>query len=62
MEDIPKENLDKILQLFFAEVRKRNEEYEPDSLRTMLTTLDRYLREGLQIQCQTENLIPVIKY
>ena len=46
LEDIPKENLDKTLQLFFAEVRKRNgEEYEPDSLRTMLAGLDRYLKE-----------------
>ena len=38
--------MNKTLQLFFAEVRKRNgEEYEPDSLRTMLAGLDRYLKE-----------------
>ena len=46
LEDIPKSELDGILQRFFAEVRKQDGgEYEPESLRTMLASLDRFLRE-----------------
>ena len=46
LEEIPKGHLDGILQLFFTEIRKNNgTNYEPDSLRTMLAALDRYLRE-----------------
>ena len=46
LEEIPKERLDGILQLFFAEIRKNDgTNYEPDSLRTMLAALDRHLRE-----------------
>lgn len=46
LEDIPRSELDGILQRFFAEVRKQDgREYEPESLRTMLASLDRYLRE-----------------
>ena len=46
LEEIPKERLDGILQLFFAEIRKNDgSNYEPDSLRTMLAALDRHLRE-----------------
>ena len=38
--------LDRILQRFFAEIRKEDgTEYEPDSLRTMLASLDRYFKE-----------------
>ena len=34
------------MQFFFAEIRKNDgSEYEPDSLRTMLSSLDRWLRE-----------------
>ncbi len=41
------ENLDKVLQLFCSEVRKKNgDEYEPDSLRTMIGALDRVLKEN----------------
>ena len=44
LEEIPKEQLDDILQLFFAEIRKNNgANYEPDSLRTMMAALDRHL-------------------
>ena len=44
LEEIPKGHLDGILQFFFAEIRKNDEtNYEPDSLRTMLAALDRYL-------------------
>jgi len=40
------EQLDGILQLFFAEIRKNDgTNYEPDSLRTMMAALDRHLRE-----------------
>ena len=46
LENIPVDHLDEILQFFFAEVRKNDgSEYEPDSLRTMLSSLDRWLRE-----------------
>ena len=39
--------LDKILQRYFAEIRKEDgSEYEPGSLRTMLSSLDRYFKEG----------------
>ncbi|CAH3026375.1 unnamed protein product, partial [Porites evermanni] len=38
--------LDETLQKFFAEIRKKDgSEYEPDSLRVMLASLDRHLRE-----------------
>ena len=47
LEEIPKESLDSILQLFFAEVCKRDgTDYEPDSLRTMLAALDRHLKNN----------------
>ena len=43
---IPESELDGILQRFFAELRKQDGgEYEPDSLRTMLASLDRFLRD-----------------
>ena len=43
-EIILKEQLDGILQLFFAEIRKNDgTNYEPDSLRTMMAALDRQL-------------------
>ena len=46
LEEIPKECLDGILQLFFAEIRKNaGTNYKADSLRTMMAALDRYLRE-----------------
>lgn len=46
LEEVPKAELDKVLQLFFAELRKKDgSEYEPESLRTMLASLDRFLRE-----------------
>ena len=36
----------KTLQHFFAELRKQNgSEYEPESLRTMLSSLDRFLHD-----------------
>jgi len=44
LEDIPKSELDGILQYFFAEVCKQDGEYEPESLRTMLASLDRFLQ------------------
>ncbi|CAH3158175.1 unnamed protein product [Porites lobata] len=38
--------LDETLQKFLAEIRKKDgSEYEPDSLRVMLASLDRHLRE-----------------
>ena len=38
--------LDETLQKFFAEIRKKDgSEYEPDSLRVMLASLDQHLRE-----------------
>ena len=46
MENIPVNDLDDILQSFFAEIRKSDgTEYEPECLRVMLSAMDRYLRE-----------------
>ena len=45
--DTSSSELDKILQHFFAELRKKDcTNYEPDSLRTMLGALDRYFRNA----------------
>ena len=39
--------LDEKLQTFFAEVRKKNgSDYEPNSLRVMIASLDRHLKEA----------------
>ena len=41
-----RKQVDETLQKFFAEIRKKDgSEYEPDSLRVMLASLDRHLRE-----------------
>ena len=46
LENIPVNDLDDILQSFFAEIRKSDgTEYEPECLRVMLSAMDRYLRE-----------------
>ena len=38
--------LDNVLSKFYAEVRKENgDEYEPDSLKVMQASIDRFLRE-----------------
>jgi len=43
---IEPQELDGVLQRFFAEIRKADgTEYEPESLRTMLGALDRHFRE-----------------
>ena len=47
LQDIPREELDQTLQLFYAEVQKAGgSDYEPESLHTMLATLDRHLHEN----------------
>ena len=46
LEENSAEVLDSILPQFYAEVRnKRDESYEPESLKVMMASLDRYLRE-----------------
>jgi hypothetical protein len=46
LETYKVEELDEVLSRFYAEVRKTNgEEYEPDSLKVMQASLDRFLRE-----------------
>ena len=46
LEENSAEILNSILQQFYAEVRnKRGESYEPESLKGMMASLDRYLRE-----------------
>ena len=46
LENIPVNDLDSILQCFFAEILKSDgTEYEPECLRVMLSAIDRYLRE-----------------
>ena len=47
LEDIPLLNFDEILQRFFPELKTcKGEDYEPDSLRTMLGALSRHLRDS----------------
>ena len=46
VENKPVNDLDHILQSFFAEIRKSDgTEYELECLRAMLSAMDRYLRE-----------------
>ena len=46
MEKYEPEAMNKILEEFYATVRKKDgEDYEPDSLRVMMTAIDRYLTE-----------------
>ena len=46
IEKYESETLNKILKQFYATVRKKNgDDYEPDSLRVMVTAIDRYLIE-----------------
>ena len=46
LTEIPEDEVDGILQRFYAEIRKNNgENYEPESLKVMQALLDRYLRE-----------------
>ena len=45
LENIPENELDNILQSFFAKIQKSDgTEYEPESLRVMLSAMDQYLR------------------
>ena len=45
LEKYKHEDLDKKLQMFYAEVLTKDElEYEPDSLKSMLAAPDRHLR------------------
>ena len=47
LEEIPREELDNTLQLFYAELRKADgTDYESGSLRMMLAALDRHLHEN----------------
>ena len=46
MENTPENELDNVLQSFFGEIRKSDgTEYEPESLRVMLSAMDRYLKD-----------------
>ena len=46
LEENLAEELDKILQQFYAEVRNKHEEhYKPESLKLTMASVDRYLRE-----------------
>ena len=46
IENYEPETLNKILEQFYAAVRKKNgDDYEPGSLRVMVTAIDRYLIE-----------------
>jgi len=43
---IPREELDQVLQHFYAElIKKDGQEYEPESLKVMIAALDRHVRE-----------------
>ena len=45
IKNYPPEELDNVLQKFYAEVRaKKGEDYEPDSLKVMQAALDRHLK------------------
>ena len=56
LENIPEQELDKILAHFFFKVRKQNgDDYEPDTLTSVLRSLDRSLREkGKQYSTLTD--------
>ena len=46
IEDIPKEDLAKLLQHFYWEIKtSKGEDFEPSSLKTIQRGLDRYLQE-----------------
>ena len=46
LEDIPRQELDAILCRFFAEIRKQDgDEYEPESLAVMQSSLDCHLKK-----------------
>ena len=46
LEEYEHEQLDKMLQIFYTEIRTKDGlEYEPESLKSMLAALDRYLKE-----------------
>ena len=43
--DIPRAELDGVLQKFFAELMKQNgEEYEPELLKVMIASLNRHIK------------------
>lgn len=44
LENIPEQELDKVLAHFFLKVQKQNEEYEPYTLTSMLQSFDRITR------------------
>ena len=45
-ENTPENELDNVLQSFFGEIQKSDgTEYEPESLRVMLSAMDRYLKD-----------------
>ena len=46
LADVPKEELNRVLQQFYAELVKIDgKEYEPESLKVMIAVIDRYVRE-----------------
>ena len=46
IEENEPEKLNKLLETFYAEVKNKNgDDYEPDSLRVMIASLDRHLNE-----------------
>ena len=46
LADVPREELDRALQQFYAELVKIDgKEYEPESLKVMIAAIDRYVRE-----------------
>lgn len=46
IETLPPPELDKLLERFYAEIKKQNgDDYEPESLRVMQASIERYLKE-----------------
>ena len=46
LEEYEHEQLDKMLQIFYTEIRTKDGlEYEPESFKSMLAALNRYLKE-----------------
>lgn len=46
LADVPREELDRVLQQFYAELVKIDgSEYEPESLKVMIAAIDRYVKE-----------------
>ena len=62
LTDVPKEELDRVLQQFYAELVKKDEkEYVPESLMMMIAAVDRYVREKRGISILKDEEFEVLR-